>query len=440
MKIFKKFCTFALFSLLALVSFTSKSDAQNITPPPAPMSESTVMQPQAAMPLAPAMQPVVMPAPQPNIPTFNPTESWTITKTSLSQARGLQNMKLPCLMTTEFDNGFIMRLSGGGGSILAMAIDFRQNTFRQGKQYASAITTGGMTQTIKTRAFAPNVLLFGTREWPALYAALSQGTDMVVDVEGNIFRFMMSDVMGGLTRLEQCFDPSAASPMIAGLGTAPLPPTEPMSQQSAMAANPNWQAPNNAARTPLSNQPGLKNNALQTNTSSRSSLWQAGAGETLDVVLARWGAQAGVDVSWQAGPPIPVQTDFQYRGDFNGAVQALMAQNAAVSGLKANLVGDMAAATPAGPVPLMPVSTVSSRDQVRPVQKAPAGRFSAPSGSSLQGVLRLWAEQEGVEFVWQSSQNFVLKRGVNASGSFEQALQATLEQFVNDPVIYPTAR
>lgn len=381
-------------------------------------------------------QPVMVTPPAMDIPSFTPVNGWQITKTSLSQARGLQKMRLPCLMTAEFDNGFIVRISGGGGSVLAMAIDFRQNIFKQGKKYNASVTVGGMTKVISARSFAPNILLFSARDWSSFYGALMQSTDMIIDVEGNVMRFVMSDMVGGLKNLEQCFDPSAGRvPAPAYVNPIPSVPEA------------NWQSPKMPA---LSNQPNLKSGDLQVGrkssghmggSSQRTQIWSASAGENLDAVLARWGNQAGVDVQWQAGAPIPVQSDFQFRGGFTQAVQTLMAQNAAISGLKANLVGDIASAVPAPPTPLTPMGggSISSNDTRIPLNVDNSGRWSAPVGASLQGILSLWAQKEGVEFVWQSSQNFALKRGVNSSGSFETAVQSVLEQFANE-MVSPMAR
>jgi hypothetical protein len=400
----------------------------------------------APMPMAAPMAP----APVMNIPSFTPTNGWQITKTSLSQGRGLQGIQLPCLMTAEYDNGFIVRLSGGGGSILAMAIDFRQSIFKQGKQYSAAVTSAGVTKSIEATAFAPNILLFGTRDWPSFYATLSQGTDMVIDVEGNVMRFMMADMTGGFSQLEKCFNPTESNAPAIPIG-APMTPSTPTTQASNSQES--WESPRKPS---LSEQPRVSKNEFQSSDTSysgpasKAQLWKASAGETLDTVLARWGQVAGVDVSWQAGAPIPVQSDFQFRGGFTQAVQTLMAQNAAISGLKANLVGDVAPVPMnmgmgAGvPTPLTPMAGGISSHQgslsAPPTRPDTAGKWSAPAGASLQGVLALWAEREGLDFVWQSSQNFALKRGINAGGSFESAVQTALEQFSNDVGIYPTAK
>jgi len=378
-------------------------------------------------------------------PSFQVSAPWEITKTNLSQVRGLQDMALPCLMTAEFDNGFIMRVSGGGNQILSMAIDFRQGVFSKGKRYSALVTVGGQTRTIKARAFAPNILLFNVREWSGFYAAMQKGSAMILDVEGNKMRFDMGAMGSAMNNLERCFDPQTVRDN-GGVMPVALPDAgndiewndaRQMSNGTIEREVLDWERPKSSA--PVSLAPPKA--PIAAGPSSVPQLWSARAGEPLDAVLTRWGNQAGVDVSWQAGAPMMVQSDFEFNGGFTQAVQTLMAQNAALSGLKANLIEDGAMVNArADRISNQPQSLVPEASNApAPMQKPAEARWSAPAGSSLQGVLRYWAEREGVEFVWQSSQNWDLKRGVNASNSFEAAVQSALEQFSSDRT-QPTAR
>ena len=61
-----------------------------------------------------SMQSAQAQMPGATIPEFLPATPWMIGKTQLAEARGLKNIKLPCVMVAEFNNGFTMRLSGGG--------------------------------------------------------------------------------------------------------------------------------------------------------------------------------------------------------------------------------------------------------------------------------------------------------------------------------------
>ena len=75
------------------------------------------------------------------IPEFVPSSPWVVGETGLSEVRGIAGLKLPCMMVNQFDNGFIMRLAGGGQNLSAMAVDFRQPIFAKGRRYGAALYT-----------------------------------------------------------------------------------------------------------------------------------------------------------------------------------------------------------------------------------------------------------------------------------------------------------
>ena len=164
---------------------------------------------------------------------------------------------------------------------------------------------------------------------------------------------------------------------------------------------------------------------------------QADRGDNIEQVIRRWAGQAKVDIRWQAGPVQTVVQDFEFRGPFQEAVQNLIAQNAAVSGLSAHMAG-IPPSVPLGPIqtPRLPQRALMSAP-ISP--EAPGPQWSAPVGASLQGVLKVWSDRQDVALVWQANQHYMLKRAVNGSQSYEVALQSILEQFVGDK-IRPSAR
>jgi hypothetical protein len=62
----------------------------------------------------------------------------------------------------------------------------------------------------------------------------------------------------------------------------------------------------------------------------------------------------------------------------------------------------------------------------------PPARFHAQQGAGLQDILRLWSQQAGVELVWRASKDFSTPAPVNVGDSFEQAVQALLEQYESE--------
>lgn len=477
-----------------------------------------------------------------DIPTFNIVEPWQVQKTPLSQAAKFNDIRLPCVMTAGFDNGFTLRVSGGGGKVMAMAIDFSQEIFRQGRKYNTLITTDDGQYNVDSTAFSESILLFKIKDSSGFYKSIERSAPLIVDVEGNTFRFLISGIEEGMSRLEECFAPAmdapmapfpVAAPMVSmdaptmpalgavsqpmmagaptpltpakpnGFTTAPIPPVAPMPSPSlplavpapttpntAMASlepvqsYPEWgdrsRSANIAKATPHDNRSntkkrsftGKKDNSLPVKNMDmaiQEMMWSAKDGESIASVINRWGDRANVEVQWQAGEPTPVMGDFEHRGTFNEAVQMLIAQNAAATGLRADMAGmapapalkspASAALAPMAPaVPLVSprLSSGNMTPRVSPVMpSAPTPivpgvmppqdvefvpfKWSAPSGASLQGVLEFWSKQAGIDFVWQSSHNFELKRGINNTQSYESAIQSVLEQFAMEG-IYPQAQ
>ena len=99
-----------------------------------------------------------------DVPVFAPAAGWDVNAGQLSNVRGLKPMKLPCVISTEYDYGFVVRFSGGGSKMLALAIDFRQDVFKQGRQYDAMISIGGgYVKQVKASAFTPSTLIFNLR-------------------------------------------------------------------------------------------------------------------------------------------------------------------------------------------------------------------------------------------------------------------------------------
>lgn len=373
-------------------------------------------------------------SPVASVPQFMPTGAWSVEQTFLSKARSLRGIKLPCMMANSYDNGYILRLSGGGGTFLAMAIDFKQNVFKPGRKYDSIVSlSNGYTNRVKATAFSKSVLIFNVRSFSGFYQALQGANSMIVDVEGNPLQFSFGNFIEAIQRLETCFGgvmpvpmgiPSvggALAPMPVGMMALPEPPApEEKSTKTLTPVVPKWD-------DRVSPKPPL----MPSNYSQPSQMfWEAKAGDDLRMTLERWSARAGVNVAWQSDRGGKVVNDLRVSGSFEDAVQNLMAQNAAAMGLEANLMGGQSAvASPSSPQQLAP-SRIGGSSQG--MVGRGSVKWNAPAGSSLQQVLSIWSKQVGVELLWEANQGFAVKRSVNTNGSYESALQLLLDQFSND--------
>ncbi len=434
------------------------------------------------------------------IPEFLPSTPWIVGQTQLAQARGLKGVKLPCVMVAEYNNGFTMRLSGGGQKIMALAVDFRQDIFRQGARYPAVFKTDtGFIQSIKGSAFSPSILIFNMRDAQGFYGALSSASMLDVTIGQNQMRFVVSNIERGLSDLESCFSGSGNFPVteIAQAGQTSGPNVNAGPQQAGavpapqvdMAALPEsmddiqgaqGQAPEfvppasegtyvsrrDSHRAAAMKRPNRTSRAQAMMKSSAtaesyqrppplpmpsgndSMMWTAREGENMRNVLERWGAQAGVDIAWQASSPAqPITQNVTLDGSFENAVQILLGQNAVMGNLRGELhsgAGRRMMASSSGtsmtPLSLSPAPRMSPAGQSYETGGPNArGQWMAPAGGSLQNVLAQWSARAGVDMQWFSEHGFTVKQNIVESGPYETALQNLLSQYQSDQ-IRPAAR
>lgn len=382
-----------------------------------------------------------------NMPQFMPAGSWKVEPTQVAGGGRIKGIKLPCMMANTYDNGYTLRLSGGGGSILAMAIDYKQKVFRQGRKYDAVVSlSNGYSNSVRATAFSESVLIFNVRSFSGFYPALFEAQGMVVDVEGNPFQFSLGNLSEAIQRMETCFG-GPMPPMAQSIAMAPTPPPVGMPMGAAMGTMPEPRAPKLATDpTPkISRSPTWDNRARDLPPQATppsmpvgQSVWTANAGDDLRSTLNRWANTAGVALDWQSTTGGRVVQDIRITGSFENAVQTLMAQNAAVLGIQANMMGMPAAYNSGAPTALSPMPVATTMPPPMPLSPPPvgggAGRWNAPAGSSLEIVLDTWAREAGVELVWQANQGFVVKTPVFSNASYEQALEELLGQYAIDSV------
>ena len=147
------------------------------------------------------------------IPVFHPGQ-WEVGSTQMASARGLKPIKLPCILSTEYDNGYNVRFSGGGGNLLAMAIDFRQEVFKQGRKYNAMVSIGdSYVKQVSATAFTPSTLIFNLRPLGDFYGTLQKGKQMEISVDDNSMKFNLNDLGASYEALEGCYNGGNAAPV-----------------------------------------------------------------------------------------------------------------------------------------------------------------------------------------------------------------------------------
>lgn len=164
-----------------------------------------------------------------SVAELTPTSPWLVNSAGVDRQlqSGGQRMKLPCVMANQYNNGFILRLSGGGGQLLSLSLDFRQNAFNQGAVYPAMLSVDGVsTYQLQGSAFSPGVLIFSLREAQGLYEAVQAGKVLALNVAGNTMVFSLHQAAEGMRRLESCYSPPSQM-MQAAAQPQPITPAAP---------------------------------------------------------------------------------------------------------------------------------------------------------------------------------------------------------------------
>lgn len=388
------------------------------------------------------------------VPQFLPKAGWTVKPAVTGDMRDLKGLKLPCMMMVEYDNGYVMRLSGGNNQLMAMAIDFRQNAFVQGRKYQANIMIDGVNVgKVQATSFSENALIINTRNVPNLYQSLSAGQKMTMNIEGNEFEFQLGNIREAASRLEACYNGDTA------ISTAGMPQplggvsnenmAQPVSLGNQSSQNTiTWSDTRDAMARPSGD---VSMPAAQPRREKPAQIWRAQQGDSLKTTLTSWAEIAGVAVDWQADMPGTVVEDMALNSNFESAVQSLIAQNSAATGIQADLRGtvnnDMTSArsnVSRAPTPLIPASTAPIASQPRlseisPIQQPKSASMSntnwrASQGDNLRLALENWSKRAGVELHWDANQSFAVRRAITSDGTYEDALRSILEQFSNENV------
>jgi len=329
-------------------------------------------------------------------PLLVPTSGWLVGSASVLPA-GTGDKKeggLPCVMVNQFDNGFTLRISGGGGAIYALAIDFRQPAFRLGESYRIGIgVPPSFNKTLEGVAHNPATLIVSTRDAEGFYQALRGGQALTIDMGGRAMQFALVGAAEGLDRIESCFAPGSSFPQ-----ESVSPPREAYRMKSGNPEQSGMEkisAPGAEELLPLDGLPPNEQ-ASALNTISPAAGMTEGATSP--------GANAD-----QPPPGKTVTTSHRLAKTWASpenarAKNSKQAQPAAQTGQKKT------------PIP----------------QAGMERRWRVIKGASLREVLDVWTTQENAELVWMPQDDFVVPESFGIQGTFESALSTLLEQYGNE--------
>lgn len=342
---------------------------------------------------------------------YTPTSAWLVGPASLGDAAQAGG-KMPCVVANQFGNGFVLRLSGGGGHLMAMAIDFKQKAFEPRRKYEAQFSVPGVFfQSLQGAAYDQQTLLFGLQKTPEFYEGLKSAEKLVITVAEASVALSLVGLEDGFQRMESCYAPSGIAPEQKSAGRADsVAPVKGSTQNPLIARN--------NALTPM---PGEAEMVEAQATPQPSAIEAPDAQLSVNAVLN--------DV---AKAPVPV------RGGSAGFLIA-KAQEAeeAAKRLSANSPnkpseGKAMAENWTKPDVVRPngADIMAGGSQTAPAKSASQNmRWRALKGANLQDVLRLWTDGAGVGLMWLADANFPVQRSLSMEGNFETAAQALLEQY-----------
>ncbi len=375
------------------------------------------------------------------VPVFSPVSDWTVAQAQVPANAVQAGTSVPCIMSGEFDNGFVVRLSGGGGAVMAMAVDFRQNVFAKGRKYTAMVSLGDeFVKQVEATAFAPNTLIFNLRPVEGFYAQMAQQKTMDVMIDNNRFRFALDGVAPQMASLESCFSGEPVEMQTAMADVARIQPSagvtqEPitqnyelppeiaaqqmpqnigdiMQQKGAPTAPDDYVAPqpkeaiNNSVPATMTAEPAVNTAAnYEQRLSGRVS-------KTMDDVQAP-----------QVSPYAPAYQDPSYTPAMSGNL---------VTPYPAELAAAPAAPAPAAPAPSAVYPKTADMTQASaPIStptSLPSYEWQAFAGEDVKSVLARWSDKAGYDLQWDSKNSGKVSTNMSLNGDFKTAVDILLSQ------------
>lgn len=323
---------------------------------------------------------------------LKPASAWMVGPTTVEDGAKTDMAGMPCVMVNEFTNDFGLRISGGGGEILAMAMTVGETPFEKDQSYLMTVgfeSDGG--EQFPAEAFSDDTVVIGITEGKDFYKSLKDSEAMYVTLGDSQMKFSLKGATQGLKRMEECFKPVTASTVV--------PATTPVMShaQEAMGIH-------RLAEDPATTNPDPE---AQTEGNALPPMDDA-------------------PVSDLAVEPEPVAD--------------LVEKAITPDKVEAEVIPEPKSAPVSAP---MPIKEVTPRDILasQPVVGTEGRqiRWRVIKGSDLQDVLEVWSKGAEVKLIWAADKSFSVKESLSTQTTFEKVVVELLAQFPSGEA-YPTAR
>lgn len=383
------------------------------------------------------------------MPRLAPTSGWLVGQAATDDQVNTQGVPLPCVAMNQFENGFTVRLSGGGGRIIAMALDFRQDALGRGERYPVRISVDhSYAHDFEGSAFDSGTLVIDTSTDSALFSALAHGQIMIVGLGGSVAAFDLKGMPDGLARLDSCYRPMPPAGAQQALAILPQPAAQDLPSAGAeMAAAP--ESPIGMRSIGVTG--GDETAKAKTAKAETAKPEAAQEGEASSPPLASL-PPLKIDAALNLAAKSVTQVQRQKNPE-DIATQATQAQSARIQTAKSQAakaapapentpeaipVQDIAVATaPRAPDPVSEPSQTPAQDPAQKGDQAESqGSPDSPSvlpwnaqkGEDVRDVLSRWSQKAGVNLVWTSKQSGIVRNDFHREGDFQGAVLALLAE------------
>jgi hypothetical protein len=356
----------------------------------------------------------------PEATVYVPTSAWLVGPATLSVSDN-PDSKIPCVVANQFSNGFVVRFSGGGDQLMAMAIDFRQKAFSAGQKYDVEFSMPGKYfQVLSGAAYDEGTLLFSLYKFPDFYKALQKANTLTIKAMGTTISINLVGLTDGIRRMNACYNPDQAQPLQKSAQGESSPQVSRQNPLIAEAANGLTPMP---GEEPASLQPTGDQNRPDPEASVNAVLQNGG-----DVSPAGGSASTLIAKAKEAEQ---AAKDLSARNPIKESVQAAKPESQKMASSWSN---------PKAIRPSAPDVLVQKPDTVQPVMNGTQEmRWRAVKGADLHDILSSWTAGSGVKLIWKPAQDFAVQRSISMSGDFATAVQLMLEEY-NDQTVRPVGR
>ncbi len=367
---------------------------------------------------------------------FLPSSSWLVgpAGSPVSQAGSKART---CVMANQYDNGYVVRIAGGAGSIMAMSVDFRQNAFVKGESYEVVVLfPGGFTMAQKALAHDPGTLVLDLRPYREIYNVLKKENEVKLRLGTAEIRLSLAGLPEGLARLEQCYLPAMKeTPKDSNLKTASYDETIKSIEQEAL---PVIDVPGVPLQEPIA--------LLEKDIEKMGGKVMPPPAASPHIPKAESLLQAGtVSPPVEKIEPIRVSADINW----NGEHVAIAHRGPEPTVDLPQGMGKTSADKPVPPT-WGAASEKTTEEKIREILvkqtfTASAGATSsdqkpkmiiadrpviwnAKAGEDIRTVLSQWAAIAGYDFVWDSGKSGVVQHDFTFEGTFEEAVANLIGQ------------